>query len=633
MKRNLLLSLSFIFCALFAFGQVSEDFENGLPEGWTGENAWRFGTSSALSSAYFPIPEHSNIACVNDDDLGNGVDGSGRLITNTLDLTNLTGTVVLSHAAFFFDADYGGADETAKVLISDNGGSTWNTVTDLGGVAGWQSSKVLINDYAGKEVLVAFEYTDGNAWNYGYCVDDFSISVVENAKDVVLTNVSAVEYIRNDQDVPVSLTIENVGYEEVTSFTVTVSDLNGNAVSTDVSPVDPIVFGDTYSFDVTSSFDVSETKSHMFNVVISNINGADDQDMTNNSGEFSVTSIANAPAVKMVAEEATGTWCQWCPRGAVWMEYMAETYPDNFIGIAVHNNDPMTLAEYDTALGNTPGFSGYPSVVVEREFIIDPSVLEDIYTARANRVSPFGTSFVQEWDAESRTINVTATASIHTDLQGDYRLSLVITEDHVTGTESGYNQANAYAGGNAGTLNGWENLPNPVPAADMVYQQVARAIVGGHGGVAESMPSTLANGDEVSYDFTYELPATYDEKEIDLIVLVIDASTGKIMNGTDQKLNLMTSSTPELPSELASVTVSPNPSNDVANLKVNVLESSNVRLELIDMYGKLVNTRTFNNILGEQIFPIVKGNLPSGTYIVRLSTNGKSVSQKVTFID
>ena len=37
-----------------------------------------------------------------------------------------------------------------------------------------------------------------------------------------------------------------------------------------------------------------------------------------------------------VVEEGTGTWCGWCVRGIVALEYMRENYPDKFIGIGVH---------------------------------------------------------------------------------------------------------------------------------------------------------------------------------------------------------------------------------------------------------------------------------------------------------
>ena len=38
------------------------------------------------------------------------------------------------------------------------------------------------------------------------------------------------------------------------------------------------------------------------------------------------------------------------------MDRMSHLYPDNFIAIAVHNNDPMVNAEYDKFVTSTIGF-------------------------------------------------------------------------------------------------------------------------------------------------------------------------------------------------------------------------------------------------------------------------------------
>ncbi|MEZ4982805.1 MAG: thioredoxin family protein [Saprospiraceae bacterium] len=65
-------------------------------------------------------------------------------------------------------------------------------------------------------------------------------------------------------------------------------------------------------------------------------------------------------------EEVAGTWCTWCPRGAVWMERIHDEYTQYFAGVAVHNNDPMEVDEYDAGIKAFPSFSGFPSVIVDR---------------------------------------------------------------------------------------------------------------------------------------------------------------------------------------------------------------------------------------------------------------------------
>lgn len=52
------------------------------------------------------------------------------------------------------------------------------------------------------------------------------------------------------------------------------------------------------------------------------------------------------PDKKVWVEEATGTWCGWCPRGEVYMNYLYAKYPEHFVGIAVHQKDPMECKDW-----------------------------------------------------------------------------------------------------------------------------------------------------------------------------------------------------------------------------------------------------------------------------------------------
>ena len=42
---------------------------------------------------------------------------------------------------------------------------------------------------------------------------------------------------------------------------------------------------------------------------------------------------------KVVMEEGTGTWCGYCPEGMATILRMKEKYPDNFIAVAIHDDD------------------------------------------------------------------------------------------------------------------------------------------------------------------------------------------------------------------------------------------------------------------------------------------------------
>ena len=80
---------------------------------------------------------------------------------------------------------------------------------------------------------------------------------------------------------------------------------------------------------------------------------------------------------RMVVEEGTGAWCGWCVKGIVGLRYMNATYPDQFIGIAVHNGDMYTVNNYKTWLAKY--FDGYPNCLANRSgkaFIPEAANLE-----------------------------------------------------------------------------------------------------------------------------------------------------------------------------------------------------------------------------------------------------------------
>ena len=47
----------------------------------------------------------------------------------------------------------------------------------------------------------------------------------------------------------------------------------------------------------------------------------------------------------VLLEEATGTWCSYCPTGIYYIDSLMHTY-DNVIAIAIHTNDVMACEEY-----------------------------------------------------------------------------------------------------------------------------------------------------------------------------------------------------------------------------------------------------------------------------------------------
>ena len=156
----------------------------------------------------------------------------------------------------------------------------------------------------------------------------------------------------------------------------------------------------------------------------------------------------------------------------------------------MHNGDPMADATYNAGIGGL--ISGYPSAVFERGDIVDPSQLIAPVLAKAQEFAPVALRAGATNSNGEFALSVEVHANI--DLDGDFKLLGVVTEDGVTGTASGYAQVNAYSGsGSAYPLDWYSNQPSPVPASEMVYNEVGRGLIGGFSGEAATI--AIASGE------------------------------------------------------------------------------------------------------------------------------------------
>ena len=132
------------------------------------------------------------------------------------------------------------------------------------------------------------------------------------------------------------------------------------------------------------------------------------------------------------------------------MDLFEASYSGFWVGVAVHNGDPMTDATYDAGFGTLIG--GYPSATVDRGADVDPSQMTTEFLSRLQTVPVAVTQNGATWDPATRQLEVSLTSTFSSAANNNYKIACVITEDNVTGTTSGYNQSNAYAGGGNGVM-------------------------------------------------------------------------------------------------------------------------------------------------------------------------------------
>ncbi len=465
----------------------------------------------------------------------------------------------------------------------------------------------------------------------GFYVDDISFDHQTYTLQSLNAGVSGVDMVGNVVGMTVnpSMKIVNAGMNPITSFDLSI-DYNGSQITENVTGVNIASLGD-YQVDFSGTLNLIAGQNTA-TAIVSNVNGMGaDDDVNDDTLILNVNPVVPAPGKTVVGEEATGTWCQWCPRGDVYMKRWARTYGSYFAGIAVHNSDPMADVAYDSGIGALIG--GYPSSLVDRLPEVDPSSMNPDIATRL-QTAPMATIVNGAmWDPITRTLDISGTYTLAQTIPTGYRIACVISEDSVTGTSANYNQVNAYAGGGNGPMGGYENLPNPVPAAQMVYEHVARGIAPSFIGVPYAGATT--GGSNYTGNFQFILDPSWDETKIEIITLLIDPN-GQIDNASatsiDDAINngFIVGIEEEGADYLSStLNVYPNPTEGAAYASLELTGTSTVVLDVYDMTGKVVRHRDYGVLDGAQVFPLNMEGLAKGLYTVTARVNGKAYNKKM----
>jgi hypothetical protein len=521
-----------------------------------------------------------------------------------------------------------------EVLLTTHPFDTWFKLS-LDGNLNSNSWQLLIDDVAkgswqnGNPAIYAIDIYPANE-NAEYWMDDVSYTYTPYTLPSVngAANLLTVPRGLAGQSSQLSFTARNLGTTAITSFDISIVQNSGTPVKQSVTGVN-IASLATSVVNITTPFTLA-LGANVFTATISNVNGAGaDGDGNDDVATATVNTVQAAAGKMIVAEEGTGTWCQWCPRGAVYMDLMTQKYKKYFAGIAVHNADPMTLTAYDAAFGKL--IKGYPSALTDRKTVIDPSALEDDFMKRIV-VAPAGVLVNgATFDATTRELKVSVTTTIKQNITGDYKMACVITEDSVSGTTTKYDQKNAYAGGASGVMGGFELLPNPVPAAKMKYDHVARILSPSFAGLSNAYGASANTGQVFTYNFIYTLPAAWKVNKLNIIGMMI-APSGTIENATSATVSEAITNgyingglvgINKVAFAPDAIQLFPNPANEQTNISINLKTESSVSVEIFSANGALIASKEYGKLIGAYYLPLETQQLSQGMYFVKVNVNNQ----------
>lgn len=463
--------------------------------------------------------------------------------------------------------------------------------------------------------------------NSAYFVDDVcynydTAQVVLPNLDLALSNINSINGLAG-QNRDVTVDVINLGLTSISSFDIDF-DYNGTIISENISGVNIPMLS---SYSVVFNNPIVLTGGlNPATATISNVNGlGPDNVPTNDLATSQISAVEPTPNKLVVGEEATGTWCGWCPRGAVALNWLDKDYYGYFQGIAVHNGDPMTDVDYDAGMA----VGGYPSGYVNRGSEIDPSDFETEFMQKIT--SPISATFNGIATANGNIIDVEISATATSVISGNWTFACALIEDSVTGTGGTWYQSNSYAGGSAGNLidvdgTDWSTLPNWVPDVQMIYRHVARGIQPSFNGGA--LPQSNYNvGDVFTQNFQFTVDPTWDVNKMHVVGMLIN--NGEIDNAVSLPVSISTSTNVDYVSSDIDFDIYPNPSNSTTTLLLNLESEKQVSLTLTNVDGRVIAKGNYGTMIGSHSLTFDISNLSNGVYIVKASIGKETIVKKL----
>ncbi len=323
------------------------------------------------------------------------------------------------------------------------------------------------------------------------------------------------------EDFEVDIEVKNFGINDITSVGIAYS----------VNGIEETV---TYTFDtplnsLASDYAMLLTKTDATGFAIPitakivEVNGQPNsyEEPQTITANISIIEPGKEAARAMVVEEATGTWCGWCPMGYVLLESMRAKYDDLMV-IGVHDSDAMATSSYAGFVNQY--ISGFPQYYVNRYIgmgFFQSAQQNTMYFNMCHML-------ISSWPAiatidfntsvnpENATIDVDTKTTFGISGNANYRLAVVVKEDSV----GPYRQEN-YLYGTAG----WGEF-STVARPSVKFNDVAREIKTWNG-IDGSIPAEIESG--TTYDYSVSISsAKVAGNECDVVVMLINDANGMI---------------------------------------------------------------------------------------------------------
>ncbi len=612
-----------------------------LPAGWqnidqTGNSA---GTWTRKTSAHsFASTTASNGFYIFDADLL----GNDNKAENADLISGAINCSANAHVALQFEQYFQQFDAASGTVFVSTNGTNWTQVYNVTSTsANPEVVTVDLTPYAANQATVYIKFNYSGNYDYWWAIDDIKL-IEPAALDIAVSALDIPKYAGLSNQF-IAGVVTNKGFNTITSFDLAYSSNGGAQVSQSFSGLNIAPF-QTYAFQFSTPLAMTQAQLYALNVVAIAPNGGTDADIANNTKSGDIIALSAIPDKNVLFEEFTTAPCGYCPDGHVIAAQM-ESAHSYFIPVNIHagySTDAMTNSEasaYATAFAD-----GAPTASIDRVLWsgeervgVSRNTWDDRVVERESEISPATISANSSYNTSTREVTVNLTAKFYGAVSGNFRVNAHLVEDSVTGTGSGYNQTNNYNGVSGHPMQGRGN-----PIVGYVHRHVFRKALGTTWGATGVVPSTTTDNGEYSKTLTYTIPANINVERCKIVAFVheynssVTSGKNEVINAVMLPLNgsVTQNATPSVyssvadnQSALSSISVYPNPANDIININVKLVADAKFAFEVYNMIGQNVHSVAATEFSkGSSTLQLNTSSYENGVYFVAIRENGKTVS-------
>lgn len=601
------------------------DFNEGLPSGFTTKD---YDENPVTNSDYKPsrINESWSVYMVDTPENQSAISASrgendspvnNWLITPSVRITAENAWLIWDAKAINYDFRDG-----YKVMISttDQAPESFSEVFSIQEEDyNWVHHFVSLESYQGKDIYVAFVNNSQN--KYILAIDNLFIGIPAPGEFEVIDETS--RFVGNIGTTTVKGGLKNLGGPvNLKQLDCVLND--GQILKQEFNDI-KLLPGQIVDFSFEIPVIVNQITSYTLKVTT--------DVHTNKEVLRDSVACSNFP-LTLISEEYTGTWCNECPKGTLYMNMLKKRYKDQIITITGHNNDPMAYPIYESGLNrwifNLPGFihNRNSSTVYSPQpnYSFMDKGLAELITKPVNAMIELTAAYD---DKDHKSIKTQATASFAENFDNSadrYKLGYTLIEKTVTG----YTQKNSLVSAKAKEYN---FLPVVIPGYLIIYHDLARGMDNAFTGIPNSLPSVIENEGKYSFDYTLDIPENVsNNNNVSVIVFIMDTKIGSILNACEvRNPTFHPLSGIEENKEKASGELSVYPSADKQSILLEwpaQMEEEIASVQLSGLAGNTVFSATEK--IGKTY--TIPTNGRKGCYIITLTVKGQTISKKIMLL-